>query len=83
MSIKGIALHELIWEQRFEELSNQIFPDSAIAHCDTCGTAFVVLLTHYRDGRNGEYVGELERRITEDCRGGLHSLTEIRLEVDP
>jgi hypothetical protein len=87
MSLKAIALHISIWENRFEELSTAEshlnFPSSTLAHCKICNTPYVVLLLSYMDVRTDEYLAELESRISQDCREGAHILTEFHLEMEP
>ncbi|MGA3210601.1 MAG: hypothetical protein ABSD20_04790 [Terriglobales bacterium] len=87
MSIRAVALRESIFEKRLEELntpaSNQIFYHSTLARCKWCRTPFLVLLRNNTDPRNQEYLDEIRKKLSEDCRAGDHSLAEIQLEMYP
>jgi hypothetical protein len=87
MALRAIAFHESIsvnaLERLFKSEWHQLFAATTFAHCKKCGALFAVFLPKSDDPENGPYVAELEKRITEDCKAGKHSLVEIRLDMNP
>jgi hypothetical protein len=84
VSLRAIAYHESIsvdaLNKIFKSEWNQLFGANTFAHCKKCGALFAVFLQDSNDPENGPYVGELEKRITEDCQSGKHQSIEIRLD---
>jgi len=87
MPLRAIAYHESIsvnaLEKTFQSEWHQLFAATTFASCKKCGVLFAVFLPKSDDLNNGPYVGELEKRITEDCKAGKHVLVEIRLDTTP
>lgn len=87
MSLKAIAYHHAISPDKLEALFtsewNQLFATTTFVRCTKCGTLYAVFLPAADDAENGRYVADVEDRISKDCDGGKHSLSEIRLDVKP
>jgi hypothetical protein len=82
MPLRAIAFHENISVENLEKLFkaewNQLFANTTFAHCKGCKRLYAVFLADGNDKNNGDYVAELEKRISDDCNGGKHSMVEIR-----
>ena len=86
MPLRAAAFHESISVEKLAELFksdiNQLFGGTTAAHCATCKAQFAVFFPNTDDKENINYLHELEKRITADCKKGKHT-QEVILRTQP